>query len=218
MQKFFRENGLTLTLLLFFLFSFAGQILTGREDYNDDRREHGKPPIEFGEYLTSGHFVEATFENWESEFLQIAMFVLLTIKLRQKGSSESKLLDESEEVDREPNPKKKDAPWPVKQGGWILRLYSNSLTMVLLLLFALSFVLHASGGASLYSEERLEQGKAAVSMTQYLTTSRFWFESFQNWQSEFFSIAALIVLSVFLRQKGSPQSKPVDAPHSETGE
>lgn len=218
MQKFFRENSLTLVLLLLFLFSFAGQILTGREDYNNDRREHGKPPVELSEYLASGHFVEATFENWESEFLQIAMFVLLTIKLRQKGSSESKSLDESEEVDREPNPKKKDAPWPVKQGGWILRLYSNSLTTVLLLLFALSFVLHALGGASLYSEEQLELGKAAVSMTQYLTTSRFWFESFQNWQSEFFSIAALIVLSVFLRQKGSPQSKPVDAPHSETGE
>jgi hypothetical protein len=218
MQRFFRENGLTLTLMFLFSMTFCGQILTGREDYNDNRQDHGKPPVELSEYLTSGHFIEVTFENWESEFLQMGMFVLLTIWLRQKGSSESKTMDEKEEVDREPDPTKEDAPWAVKRGGWIVWVYGNSLSIALFVLFIISFFFHASGGARAYSEEQLEQGKAAVTTVEYMTTSRFWFESFQNWQSEFFSIAILITFTIFLRQKGSPQSKPVDASHDETGE
>ncbi|MGI8565610.1 MAG: DUF6766 family protein, partial [Pyrinomonadaceae bacterium] len=110
-----------------------------------------------------------------------------------------------------------DAPWPVRRGGWVLKLYENSLALAFLLLFLISFALHAVGGAEEYSEEQLQHGEPAVSVLQFFATSRFWFESFQNWQSEFFSIGAMVVLSIFLRQKGSPESKPVDSPHGETG-
>ena len=170
------------------------------------------------QYLASGHFVQSTFENWESEFLQMALFVWLTIFLYQKGSSESKKMDGSDAVDKEPDPRKKDAPAAVKKGGWVLQLYKHSLTLTLLLLFILSLVLHFYGSMKDHNEQQLLKGLPAESPADYFTDSRFWFESFQNWQSEFLSVFAIVVLSVFLRQKGSPQSKPVDAPHSETGE
>ncbi|HKR01742.1 MAG TPA: DUF6766 family protein [Pyrinomonadaceae bacterium] len=220
MRRILRENGLSIVLFLLFIFSLVGQAVTGLHNYNEDQQEHGQPAAGLGEYLASGHFVEAVFENWESEFLQMGMYVLLTAYLFQKGSPESKKLDEKESVDRKPGKagvKKKDMPWPVRRGGFILKLYENSLCLTLLLLFLLSFALHAAGGASEYSQDQLQHGGQAVTTLQYLGTSRFWFESFQNWQSEFLSVAALIVLSIFLRQKGSPESKPVDAPHSQTG-
>jgi hypothetical protein len=150
----------------------------------------------------------------------MGMYVLLTAYLYQKGSPESKKLNEKEAVDVPPSKsrrKRKDSPWPVRRGGFILKLYENSLCLALLLLFLLSFALHAAGGAKEYSQDQMEHGGQAVSMIQYLGTSRFWFESFQNWQSEFLSVGVLVVLSIFLRQKGSPESKPVDAPHSKTG-
>jgi hypothetical protein len=158
-------------------------------------------------------------ENWESEFLQMFAYVLLTAFLYQKGSAESKNPDQPEAVDRDPRQSrnKKDAPWPVRRGGIVLKLYENSLALALFLLFVISFVLHASGGASEYSEQQIAHGAEAVTVLQYMATAQFWFESLQNWQSEFFSIAVLVVLSIFLRQKGSPESKPVDSPHSMTG-
>jgi hypothetical protein len=159
-------------------------------------------------------------ENWESEFFQMGWYVLLTVFLFQKGSSESKKPDEKEPVDRDPrqSKNKKDAPWPVRKGGFVLKLYENSLSLAFLLLFLLSFFLHALGGARVYNEEQAQHGGELVSSTwQYMGTSRFWFESFQNWQSEFLAIFAMVVLSIWLRQKGSPESKPVDAPHSQTG-
>jgi hypothetical protein len=178
----------------------------------------GLAELSAGQYFGSGHFLEATFENWESEFLQMGLYVLLTVWLRQRGSSESKKLYEEEEVDAEPDPNKEDAPWPVKQGGWVLALYKNSLCIAFLALFLASVWLHAKGGAEVFSIEQVHDGKAAVSTWEYMTTSRFWFESLQNWQSEFLSIVSVVGLSIFLRQHGSPQSKPVDASHSETGE
>ncbi len=220
MRRILRENGLSIVLLVLFFFSVAGQSITGFHEYNQDQQEHQQSTIGFTEYLASGHFVEAIFENWESEFLQMGMYVLLTAFLFQKGSPESKKLDEKEEVDRDPektSKKGKDVPWPVRRGGLILKLYENSLCLALFLLFLLSFLLHAAGGAKAYSQDQIEHGGQAVSMIQYLGTSRFWFESFQNWQSEFLSIAVLIIFSIFLRQKGSPESKPVDAPHGQTG-
>lgn len=219
MRRILRENGLSIVLFLFFLFSLAGQILTGHSEYNEDQQEHGQPTVGLGEYLTTGHFVEATFENWESEFLQMSAYVVFTIFLFQKGSSESKNPDTVERVDLIPEQsrKEKDAPWPVRRGGWILKLYENSLSLTLFLLFIGSFFLHAAGGVKEYNQEQLEHGRQAMSMMQYMGSSRFWFESFQNWQSEFLSVGAMVVLSVFLRQKGSPESKPVDSPHSDTG-
>ena len=220
MRRLLRENGLSIVLLTLFLFSLVGQSVTGFHEYNQDQQEHSHAPMGFTEYLGSGHFVEAVFENWESEFLQMGMYVLLTALLFQKGSPESRKLDEKEPSERDPKKsyrKGKGVPWPVRSGGIVLKLYENSLSIALFLLFIISFVLHAAGGASEYSQEQLEHGGRVVSMVQYFGTSRFWFESFQNWQSEFLSVAVLIVFSIFLRQKGSPESKPVDAPHSQTG-
>lgn len=194
------------------------QVVTGSREYNKEREEEGGSPKSLSAYLVSGHFIESTFENWESEFLQMALFVVLTISLRQKGSSESKSFDKTEEVDREPDPKRKNAPWPVRKGGVILKIYQHSLSMTLILLFVLSFCLHLYGSLKDENEGLLLKGQAPKVLGDYIFESRFWFESFQNWQSEFLSVFAIIVLSIFLRQKGSPQSKPVDAPNDETGE
>lgn len=207
-----------MTFLLLFLLSLYGQVCFGLKEHNKDLAEAGAPAISCAEYLQSGHFVQATFENWESEFLQMALLVVLTIFLQQKGSSESKDFDTPQEVDREPDPLKNDAPWPVRAGGWILGLYKYSLTIALTVLFLLSFICHFYGSLSDENEELALRGEMPESAAGYLADSRFWFESFQNWQSEFLSVFAIVVLSIYLRQKGSSQSKPVDAPNSETGE
>lgn len=219
MKKFLHENGLSILLLVITVLTLLGQLIVGWHEFNNELSDYGRSPLTFGAYLTSGHCIEAVFENWESEFLQMGLYVVLTVSLRQKGSSESKSLDGKEEVDREPSPSRKDAPWPVQQGGWVLSLYKNSLSIAFFLLFALSFFLHAVGGAKQYNAEQVLMGKLEqLSLWQFLGTSEFWFQSLQNWQSEFLSVLAIVVLSIFLRQKGSPQSKPVDAPNAETGE
>lgn len=219
MRKFLRNNGLSLVLFGFFSLFIVGQSVCGYWANNNERRDHGKSPLEYFGYLRSAHFLEATTENWESEFLQMFIFVLLTACLVQKGSAESKKLDGSDAVNREPKKDcdKLDVPWPVKKGGWILKIYENSLGLVLGILFLISFALHAISGAREFSQDQLEHGQRAVSAWKYVATPRFWFESFQNWQSEFLAIGCMVVFTIFLRQKGSPQSKPVDAPHHETG-
>src|SRR4030095_15402241 len=162
----------------------------------------GESEVSYSDYLRTGDFLEATMENWESEFLQMACYVLLTAFLYQRGSAESKDPDEVDEI-------------PSSRHSW---WYENSLVLALLGLFIMSFALHAIGGARAYNEEQLARGiDARLSSLDYLVTSRFWFESFQNWQSEFLSVWVMIVLSIFLRQKGSPESKPVDSPHRQTG-
>lgn len=201
-----------------FVLSLVGQVLTGIKQYNQEMEEEGGKQVSISQYFTSGHFFESTFENWESEFLQMGLFVILSISLYQKGSSESKDPDKKENVDREPNPRRKDAPWPVKKGGVILLLYKNSLAISFFALFILSFLLHLHGSLKDYNEEQLLKGIQVQTPWQYLGNSKLWFESFQNWQSEFLSILCIIVFSIYLRQKGSPQSKPVDAPSMETGE
>ena len=218
LSRFVRENGLSLAATLLFVLSMLGQGLCGLRVANQEARAHREPTMGLVSYLASGDFIEAVFENWESEFLQMALFVLLTKFLRQKGSSESKKLHRKEAVDQDPREARgPDAPWPVRRGGWVLALYERSLFLSLMLLFALSFVLHAVGGASKYNEEQLRHGGTTLSVPEYFATSSFWFESFQNWQSEFLSVASLVLLSIVLRERGSPQSKPVAAPHSETG-
>jgi hypothetical protein len=215
-----RENGLLIVLTALFLVSIVGQIFTGNAEYNQSQEEHAQAAVSVGEYLLTGHLLETLAENWESEFLQMAAYVLLTVFLRQKGSAESKKLDEPEAVDEDPRSagSKQDAPWPVRKGGLILTLYENSLVLTFVALFALSFALHAVGGANDYNEEAAAHGQTEqVSAAQYVATSRFWFESFQNWQSEFLSLAAMVGFSIFLRQRGSPESKPVAASHSHTG-
>ncbi|TGE26781.1 hypothetical protein E5K02_16130 [Hymenobacter metallicola] len=218
MIRFLYENSLLLVGFALVLLTMVGQALTGWKEYNADLEDLHLAPLSLGQYLTSGHFLEATFENWESEFLQMGLFVLLTIWLRQKGSSESKKLYEQEEVDRQPDPGKEDAPGPVKRGGWVLTLYKKSLSIAFFLLFFASVWLHARGGLEVYNIEQRQHGEPTATLLEFMTTSRFWFQSFQNWQSEFLSIVAIVGLSIYLRQHGSPQSKPVDASNDETGE
>ncbi len=219
MGTFFRNNGLSIVLFGMFFFSLIGQYFTGHAEYNDDLREHNQATVGYVAYLGEGHFIEAVFENWESEFLQMTMYVVLTVFLFQKGSSESKEPRTTERVDVIPGSarNKADSPYPVRRGGVLIKLYQNSLSIVLFALFIASFILHAVGGAKDYSQEQAVHGQAAATFVEYLGTSRFWFESFQNWQSEFLSIGVMVVFTIFLRQKGSPESKPVDAPHSQTG-
>jgi hypothetical protein len=221
MKRILRENGLSIVWLgLFFVTFIIGQTASGYLHYNEEQREHRQPEVRYVEYLATPHFVEATMENWESEFLQMFLFITLTSFLYQKGSSESKKLDEKEAVDRDPRESKdkKDAPFPVRKGGFLLTLYEYSLSLAFLILFIICFFLHAAGGAREYNEEQLQHGsREAVSTLGYISTSRFWFESLQNWQSEFLAVGLMVVFSIWLRQKGSPESKPVDAPHSQTG-
>jgi len=148
----------------------------------------------------------------------MGMYVLLTIFLRQLGSSESKSINQDEEVDREPNPRRKNAPWPVKRGGVYLSIYKNSLSIAFTILFLLSFVLHLNGSLKNHNEKQILKGEQVESWNEYIVSDIFWYESFQNWQSEFVAVLSIVVLSIFLRQKGSPESKPVDAPDDETGE
>lgn len=218
MKTFLRNNALSVIFGLLFLFSLIGQVAFGFSEYNKELAEEGAATVTLGAYLTSGHFLQATFENWESEFLQMALFIVLTISLQQKGSSESKDLDKEEPVDRKPDPRRKDAPWPVKAGGWILSVYKHSLSIAFILLFLVSFVLHFYGSLSDENLQLTLKGEPRQTALNYITDPRFWFESFQNWQSEFLSVLSIVILSIFLRQQGSPQSKPVDAPNSETGE
>jgi hypothetical protein len=203
-----------------FLLFWLGQSVAGHRQYNDEQRDHRQPQVSYSTYLTSHHFWEATAENWESEFLQMFSYVFLTAFLFQKGSAESKDPNEPEAVDRDPRARRDnpDAPWPVRRGGLILKLYENSLALAFFVFFIGSVLAHAVAGAAEYNEEQAEHaGLEMVTTWQYLGTSRFWFESFQNWQSEFLAIAAMVLFSIYLRQRGSPESKPVDSPHDETG-
>ncbi|MDO8345842.1 MAG: hypothetical protein Q7T48_21770 [Cellvibrio sp.] len=211
-HSFLKRNGLLLTFMILMIFTIIGQTYTGWNEHVQEQIEKNRPFYILSEYLYSGHFIQSTFENWESEFLQMGLYVYLTVFLFQRGSAESKSLDEPEAVDRHPIPHK-NAPWPIKKGGLYLILYQNSLSLIFLVLFLISFLLHAYGTM----KDINDSGQEKLTYLQVFSENRFWFESLQNWQSEFLSVAAIVFFSIYLRQKGSPESKPVDAPHSETG-
>ena len=214
-----KRHGLSLVLGAMFLLAFAFQSIAGWRHYNEEQAQHRSPAVVYLEYLATPHFWEATSENWESEFLQMAVFVLLTTVLYQQGSAESKRPNVLEPVDVDPREfrDRPDVPGPVKRGGWRLRLYEHSLGLTLIALFLLSMGVHAVSGWREYNDAQTQHREPAISLGEYVTSARFWFESMQNWQSEFLSILAMVVLSIWLRQRHSPESKPVDAPHSETG-
>ena len=214
--SFLYRNGLTIVFLSLFFVTLIAQALTGWKQHNQDLNENSVTSVDFGTYLQSGHFISATFENFESEFLQMSLYVVMTISLRQLGSAESKKLDEPEEVDREPKISP-DAPWAVKKGGWILKLYSNSLALCFGILFFVSWALHLYGSWQNHNVEQLAKHLPTDTIASYLGKPEFWFETFQNWQSEFLSVASIVFFTIYLRQKGSPESKPVDAPDFETG-
>jgi hypothetical protein len=215
-----RNNGLSIVLSVLFLVSLVGHGVSGWLAHNEDRLDHGQAELSLAGFLASSEFGETVFENWESEFLQMGFYVILTVFLYQKGSSESKKHDGTDEVDEDPNDHRDDpdVPGPVKAGGWRLSLYKNSLSLAFLGLFVVSFVGHAAAGARKYNEEQREHGSMEqLSAVEYMQTAKFWYESFQNWQSEFLAVLAIVLLSVWLRQWGSPESKPVHASHSSTG-
>ena len=203
-------------LVLFFLTFLVGQVVSVRAEYNNEREKHGEAPLGYGAYLLSAHFGEATAENWESEFFQMFVFVLATAFLYQKGSAESK--DPRKRHEHKCGAPRPDSPWPVRRGGWVLRIYEHSLSSALFLLFSVSFLWHARAGQRLYNEERAQDGESLASFGDYLHSSRFWFESFQNWQSEFLAIGAMVLLSIWLREVNSPESKDVTTPHWENEE
>jgi hypothetical protein len=217
--EWIRDRALTLVLMAMFLVALAGQVLTGLHEYNETQADHGEAPVDVSGYLATGHPWEALFENWESEFLQMAVFVLLTTFLIQKGSPESRRPGVRELADADPRDfaSQPGVPWPVRRGGWVLRVYEHSLGLAFVLLFLVSWAGHALGGFAVYAADQLEHGREAPTLGGYLTSARFWFESFQNWQSEFLAIASMVWLAVYLRQRWSPESKPVHAPHDETG-
>ncbi len=213
-----RDNGLTVALLGLFAVSITGQWLAGWHVENQDLAEHGRAAISLRAYTVSPNFLSAVFENWESEFLQMATYVLLTAMLIQRGSAESK--------DPEGPPRDRDlaaqagkpgAPHVLRRGPLARALYARSLSIVLGALFLASFVVHWTQSARVAAQEALEHGTVPPSVFGYLGDAQLWFESFQNWQSEFLSTAVLVVLSIFLRQRESPESKPVAAPHAQTG-
>ena len=217
MRRLWRDNGLSITVLALFGVFLALQVVAGYQVYLEELDADGMPAVDMVGYLTSGHFVEATFENWESEFLQMGALVVLSVFLYQKGSPESKDPDADEAVDREADPRRRDAPWPVRAGGLVRVVYERSLAIALFGLFGLSFLLHVIGGAGELSRQRVAAGEPPVTAVGFLFTPDLWFQSMQNWQSEFLSVGALVVLTVFLRQKGSPESKPVDESTASTG-
>lgn len=214
--SFFYRNGLTIVFMGLFIVTIIAQAFTGWKLHNQELIENQAAAIGLGTYLCSGHFISATFENFQSEFLQMSLYVVLTIHLRQMGSAESKKLGEEEDVDREPRAGK-NAPWPVKKGGLIAKLYGQSLSICFAMLFFISWGLHLYGSWQDYNVEQAIKHKPTESIMAFLSEPTFWFETFQNWQSEFLSVAAIVFLTIYLRQHGSPESKPVDAPHFETG-
>ena len=219
MPAVLHNNGLLLACLGLFAVFFVGMIVSGAATYNQEQQEHGSHEhVSVLRYLTTGDFVEATFENWESEFLQMGMYVVLTAFLYQKGSSESKPMNEPAPQDQDPRDVQPNqhSPWPVRKGGRVLDIYEYSLAIAFFVLFFASWALHAVGGAAAFNEEQIQHGQAAISVSRYATTSQFWFESMQNWQSEFIAVAAIVGLSIFLRQRGSAESKPVAKPHRHT--
>jgi hypothetical protein len=218
-STFWSRNALSLICFAIFAVLLIGQSITGWRSDVADAAQHGEAAMSYWKYLTTGHFFEATFENWESEFLQMAAFVLLTVYLLQRGSGESKK-EADDPRDEDPRRHRDDphAPWPVRRGGAWLYLYERSLLIAFVLLFVMSFIGHAVAGAREYSAEQHEHGAAGVSAWEFIRTAEFWFQSLQNWQSEFLAVGSIVVLSIFLRQRGSAESKPVHAPHHETGD
>jgi uncharacterized protein DUF6766 len=213
-RRFFRNNGLSLVLFGFFLVTYVvGQVFTGLRVHNEERAKHGEPALTFANYLASAHFVEATSENWESEFLQMFIYVYITAFLFQKGSAESNDPDKPQEIRKATA----HSPWPVRWGGWWKKIYAHSLSLTLAGLFLVSFVVHCQSSTKLENEERLRTGLASASVWEHLHSAQFWFESFQNWQSEFLAIFSMVTLTIYLRERNSPESKAVEASHIETG-
>lgn len=203
-----------------FLATLAGQSLAGQRNYNAELVEHGENPLSWLQYVVSPDFGGAVMENWQSEFLQFSLFIAATIWLVQKGSNESKPLDragpESDENQQIGRYAPARAPRFAKTNGLRTRVYENSLLIVMALIFFATWFGQSLNNWRVFNAEQIDHHGAAVSWARYLIDPDFWEKTLQNWQSEFLAVGALVIFSVFLRQRGSPESKPVGAPHDET--
>lgn len=220
MKLFLKHHGLAIVMFGVFGAALVGMSIAGWASYSDQLTEHDRLSVSYVDYLWSGEYIEAVFENWESEFLQMWALVILTVFLYQKGSIDSKPLKGKTPQDTVSRLSIIRAhTWPAKMKAVRHELYAHSLGISLLLLFLASFALHAVGGVRAYNEEAIQHDQPTLSVAEYVISSQFWFESFQNWQSEFLAVGVLLILSVYLRERGSQQSKPVGKKYDEkTGE
>ncbi|WP_407840627.1 DUF6766 family protein [Streptomyces sp. DSM 116496] len=220
-SSFWRDNGLTLAFGGAFLVVLAGQALAGRAGFNEDLAVDGLQQLTLGEYLMSSDFAVDVTENWQSEFLQFFLYIFGTVWLLQRGSPESKPLHkagtESDEEQRVGAHARADSPRWAGTRDWRQNLYSRSLGAVMALLFVLSWLAQSVAGTAAYGEQQLRQLQPPLSWGAYLVSADFWSRSLQNWQSELLAVAAMAILSVYLRQRGSPESKPVGSSHTSTG-
>jgi hypothetical protein len=220
-RRFIRENSLGLVFGLLFLIALAGQAIAGHADFNQQQVTDGLQPISFGRYVTSADFGVDVAENWQSEYLQFFLYIVLTVWLLQKGSPESKSLDdaglESDEKQRVGRYARADSPAWARRAGWRRWMLSNSLGLVMGGIFVLSWLAQSIAGAAAFNERQLSQLQAPVSWAVYLSEPDFWNRTLQNWQSELLAVASMAVLAIYLRQRGSPESKPVGAAHTSTG-
>jgi hypothetical protein len=221
MRLWVRNNGLSLFFFVLFAVALAGQSLAGQRVFNEEQLQHGGEPVSYPRYLVSSHFGSALLENWQSEYLQFTLFILATIWLIQRGSNESKPpADLGIESDRRqlvgPHAQQSSPPW-AKLAGWRRRLYENSLAVVMTAIFIASLFGQSVTGWSEFNEEQRNHGGQAVSWLAYLGRPDFWEKTLQNWQSEFLAVGSMAVFTIYLRQRGSPESKPVGAPHDQTG-
>jgi hypothetical protein len=221
MRRFLRDNGLSIAFLLLFLAALAGQAFAGWHDFNNEATTHHQDAITLGRYLLSSSFGNAVMENWQSEYLQFTLYILLTVWFLQKGSPESKELGkagtESDEDQLVGKHARADSPAWARARGARLWLLSNSLLIVMATIWLGSWFAQAVTGWSDYNSEQLVHGEPALSLWQFLGTAHFWEATLQNWQSEFLAVGSMAVLAIYLRQRGSPESKPVGAPHAATG-
>ena len=221
MRRFARDNGLGLFFGAIFLASLIGQALVGHADFNHDQLRHHDDPISLGRYVLSSAFGSDVMENWQSEYLQFTLYILMTVWLLQRGSPESKEMgkaglesDEDQQVGRHATAR---SPRWARVAGWRRTLYSNSLLIVMVAIWLGSWGVQSVTGHVAYNAEQFDHQEAAVSWWGYIGTSDFWNRTLQNWQSEFLAVGSMAVLTIYLRQRGSPESKPVGAPHEATG-
>jgi hypothetical protein len=221
MPRALRDHSLGLVFGLLFLAALVGQAFVGLADFNAQQLTNGLPPVSLGRYVTSASFAVDVVENWQSEYLQFFLFMMVTVWLVQKGSPESKDLDkvgrESDEEQHVGAHAREDSPAWAKSTGWRLTLYSNSLGLVMGAIFLLSWLVQSLAGVAAYNEQQLSRLQDPVSWAGYLVEPDFWNRTLQNWQSELLAVASMVILSIYLRQRGSPESKPVGGAHAETG-
>jgi len=215
-KRFLKENSLSLFFLAIFLLALLGQAISGHSLYNEEQLAHGGSPISFWRYLSSSNFGQAVMENWQSEYLQFALFALATVWLLQKGSPESKELDkagtESDEEQMVGRHADQNSPRWARVGDLRTTIYSNSLIIAMTVIFLGSWFAQSVTGMTDYNQDQHDHGEPGLSWVGYIGSSEFWQTTFQNWQSEFLAVGSFAVLAVYLRQRGSPESKPVGAP------